>query len=143
MAGSRLNDCVNAAVDALVADSTLSTLLGGAKVYTYVPEDTVPPYCYVWGGYERSWAEALGGGAAAGREVDIEVTAVSAYRGTKQMDEIIDQALETLLADTPYSAVSGYAGVLFVACERPQAEHIEGRIFFSRRAVVRVYTSTA
>lgn len=143
MAGSRLNDCVNAAVDALAANSTLTTLLGTAKVYTYVPEDTAPPYVYVWGGQELPWAEALGGASAVGRQVDVEVVVVSAYRGTKQMDEVIDQCLEVLLADTPYSSVSGYAGVQFVSCERPYTEHIEGRIFFSRRAVLRVYCGTA
>ena len=56
MAGSRVPDVVAAAVTALQADALLSTLLGGAKAYTHVPQGTDPPYVMVLGGDELPFA---------------------------------------------------------------------------------------
>ena len=47
----RVPDVADKAFDALAADTTLRTLLGGtSKVYSYIPEDVAPPYVLVLGG---------------------------------------------------------------------------------------------
>lgn len=137
MSGSRVSGVTNAAIDALGADGTLTTLLGTSKVYSFVPEDTAAPYVVVLGGREDPWVESTSD--VSGRAVDVEVVAVSTYRGTKQVDEIIDQCLTTLTADAAWSSLTEYAGVLFVVNERPTMELVDGRIWYQRRATVRVF----
>ena len=109
MAGSLIPDVVNAAVDALVADATLTTLLGGtAKVYTYVPETTQPPYVLVQGGREIPWAERFDAtGDDGARDVQVTTVAVSRYRGTKEADDITARILTVLLTVATWSGVSG------------------------------------
>jgi hypothetical protein len=141
MAGSRVPDVTNAAIDALVADSTLTTLLGGAaKCYTHVPEDTAPPYVFLLGGQERPWEPSFRDESA--REVEVDCLIVSAYRGTTELDNIAHQVITRLTADGTYSGVTGYAGNEFKVNERPYVEQVEGRMFFSRRVTLCVYCAS-
>jgi hypothetical protein len=138
MAGSRVPDVLNAAVDALIADATLIGvgLLNGAKVYSSVPEDTVPPYLWVMGGREVIWAEAFRSDDA--REVDIDAIAISKYRGTKEVDDIISRVIEVLDTPATWAGVSGYAGHTLVENRAPAFAEMAGEIWIERSLQWRV-----
>lgn len=138
MTGSALPTVINAAVDALVADSTLTGLLGTAKVYTFVPDNTVAPYVWVVGGREVPWGVAFGGAAQTGREVEVLVDVVSAYRGTNQVDTICSRVLTVLLTPTTWSSVTGWSHVAFSSIERPIREVVNGVVYVWRTCIVRV-----
>jgi hypothetical protein len=138
MAGSRVPDVLNAAFDALIADATLigAQLLNGAKVYSSVPEDTVPPYLWVMGGREVIWAEAFRSDDA--REVDIDAIAISKYRGTKQVDDIISRVIEVLDTPATWAGVSGYAGHTMIENRAPAFAEMAGEIWIERSLQWRV-----
>lgn len=145
MAGSRVEDCVNAAIDALRADATLTTLLGGSsKTYTFVPQNTDAPYVMVYGGDEVPWAETLevsdDDGDSAGRQVDVAVQCVSTYQGQRQVNNIADRVMELLLDADAYDAVSGFELVQFVrnAGQPPADLNNDGVLWFVRVVTVRV-----
>lgn len=144
MAGSRVTDVVNAAVDALVADATLigASWLNGAKVYTHVPMDTDPPYVVVLGGDELPWAESFdASGDDAARQVDVNVRAVSAYRGTKQVDGLANLIMTRLTTASTWSGVTGFSACLFVRNAAPTITEINGALWFERLVTVRVYVN--
>jgi hypothetical protein len=138
MAGSRIPDVFNAAIDALIADATLigSTLLDGPKVYSAVPEDTIPPYLWVMGGREVIWVESFL--SHDGREVDIDAIAISKYRGTKEVDDIISRVIEVLELPATWSGVSGYAGHTLVENRAPAFVEMAGEIWIERSVQWRV-----
>lgn len=144
MAASRVADCVNAAVDALRADSTLSTALGGQKVYTAAPQDTDPPYGMVIGGDETPWAETFedddDSGDSGGRQVDVIVSLVSTYRGSAQVDSLASRVMVVLLSDSVWSGVSGFQVVQFIRnqAQPPQDLNQDGVLWFQRFVTVRV-----
>jgi hypothetical protein len=141
MAGSRVPDVLNAAVDALKVDATLIGvgLLNGAKVYSSVPEDTVPPYLWVMGGREVIWADAMRSHDA--REVDLDAIAISKYRGTKEADDIIDRVMEVLDTDATWTGVTGYAGHTFVENRAPAFTEIAGEVWIERALTWRVWVN--
>ena len=141
MTGSALADVVNAAVDALAADATLISLLGGAKCYTNVPDNTAPPYCWVTGGREVPWAVAFGQIDDPGREVEVLVDVVSAYRGTNQLDTIVGRIVTVLGTATTWTAVPGFSAVAFASIERPVREVVNGVVYVWRTCQVRVWVS--
>lgn len=138
MAGSRVADVVNAAVDALVADATLigASWLNGAKVYTHVPLDTDPPYVVVLGGDEVPWAEVFESDSA--RQVDVNVRAVSVYRGTKQVDGLANLIMTRLTTNSTWTGVSGYSANWFVRNAAPTLTEVNGVLWFERLVTVRV-----
>jgi hypothetical protein len=138
MAGSRVPDVLNAAVDALKVDATLIGvgLLNGAKVYSSVPEDTASPYVWVLGGDEAPWAEVFRSQDA--RQVDLDIVAISNYRGTKQVDDIISRVMEVLDTAATWSGVSGYAAHEFVKNNKPGAAELAGEVWFERMLTWRV-----
>jgi hypothetical protein len=138
MAGSRVPDVLNAAVDALKVDATLIGvgLLNGAKVYSLVPEDTAPPYLWIMGGREVIWAEAMRSDDA--REVDIDAIAISKYRGTKEVDDIISRVIEVLDTPATWAGVSGYAGHTLVENRAPAFAEMAGEIWIERSLQWRV-----
>jgi hypothetical protein len=138
MAGSRVPDVLNAAVDALIADATLIGvgLLNGAKVYSSVPEDTVPPYLWVMGGREVLWAESFRSHDP--REVDIDAIAISKYRGTKEVDDIISRVIEVLDMPATWAGVSGYAGHTMIENRAPAFAEMAGEIWIERSLQWRV-----
>jgi hypothetical protein len=138
MAGSRIPDVFNAAVDALKADATLigASLLNGAKVYSLVPEDTAPPYLWIMGGREVIWAESFRSDDA--REVDIDAIAVSKHRGTKEVDDIISRVIEVLDTPATWASVSGYAGHTLVENRAPSFGEMAGEIWIERSVQWRV-----
>jgi hypothetical protein len=141
MAGSRIPDVFNAAVDALKADATLigSTLLNGAKVYSLVPEDTVPPYLWIMGGREVIWAEGFN--ADDSREVDLDAIALSKHRGTMQVDDIISRVMEVLDLPATWAGVSGYAGHTLVENRAPAFTEMAGEIWIERALQWRVWVN--
>lgn len=138
MAGSRIPDVFNAAVDALLADATLigESLLNGAKVYSAVPEDTVPPYVWIMGGREVIWAEGFN--ADDSREVDIDAIAISKYRGTSQVDDIINRVMLVLDTTSTWTGVNGYAAHMFVENREPAFTEIAGEVWIERALKWRV-----
>ena len=154
MAGSRVRDCSNAAVDALKADTTLSTILNGAKAYTHVPQGTDPPYVMVRGGDEVPWAVTMtmdslispgetNGGDNGARQVDIMVDCVSIGRGTAQVDSIADRVMEVLTDPDVWMMVDGFHLCEFIrnAAQLPLDINNDGVIWFVRTVVVRVSLS--
>jgi hypothetical protein len=135
---SRIPDVFDAALEALKADATLigSTLLNGAKVYGAVPEDTIPPYVWVLSGDEVPWAEAFRSHDP--RQVDIDIVAISKYRGTKQVDDIISRAMAVLDTAATWAGVSGYAGHEFVINRKPAFTEIGGEVWIERNLLWRV-----
>ncbi len=151
MAVSRVRDCVNAAIDALKADTTLLALVGAAtKVDTHIRQGTDTPYVMVLGGDEIPWAvtfeQTLGspldtdGGDSGGRQVDVIAQCVSTYRGTKEVDEIASRVLEVLTDDATWVGVTGFRLAEFVrnAFQPPLDLNADGVLWFSRLVSVRV-----
>lgn len=141
MTGSALPDVVNAAVDALAGDATLTTLLGAAKCYTNVPDNTAPPYCWVTGGRESPWAVTFGAIDDPGREVEVLVDVVSAYRGTNQLDTIVSRVITVLGTASTWTSVTGFSAVAFGSIERPVREVVNGVVYVWRTCLVRVWVS--
>lgn len=139
MAGSRVNDIVNAAVDALKGDATLTALLGTAKVYSFVPEDTAAPYLLVTGGTETAWVEAFQ--QFDGRQIDCRILVVSAYRGTYEVDTLMSRVLTVLLTETAWRGITGYAAHGFLVNDAPVTEVVNGIVYFSRLATIRVWVN--
>ncbi len=151
MAGSRVRDCVNAAIDALKADTTLLALVGAAtKVDTHIRQGTDTPYVMLLGGDEIPWAvtfeQTLGspldtdGGDGGGRQVDVIAQCVSTYRGTKEVDEIASRVLEVLTDDATWAQVTGFRLAEFVrnAFQPPIDLNADGTLWFVRLVTVRV-----
>lgn len=104
-AGSARPALVAAAVTALAADATLLAALGGtAKVYVNVPDDTQAPYLWVLGGTETPMPETQA--RLRRRIVALLVSAVSAHRGTAQLDALLSRVIEVIEAQP---AVTGYS----------------------------------
>jgi hypothetical protein len=141
MAGSRIPDVFNASVDALKVDATLigASLLNGAKVYSAVPEDTVPPYLWVMGGREVVWAEGFNQDDS--REVDLDAIAISKYRGTSQVDDIINRVMVVWDTDSTWSSVVGYAGHAFIENREPAFTEIAGEVYIERALKWRVWVN--
>lgn len=150
MAGSRVRDCNNAAVDALKNDSTLSALLGGAKSYTHVPQGTDPPYVMVRGGDEVPWVVSFtmdsdfspvesDGGDNGARQVDVMVDCVTTARGTAQVDSIADRVMELLTDQSVWSGVEGFQLAEFIrnAAQLPLDLNNDGVIWYVRTVTVR------
>lgn len=127
MSGSARPALTAAVVAALRADPTLQAALGGPRVWVDVPQGTEPPYLWVLAGDEgpvlRSPADR------ARRQVQLEVQAVSAYRGTSEVDALLSRVIEILDA-WPALEVPGYTpSWSFVTNRKPvQAETVEGGI---------------
>ena len=141
MASSRVRDVVNAAIDGLRANGALTTALGSAKVYTHVPENTSPPYCWVFGGDEIPWAITLDdgdSGDSGGRQVDVLVNCVSRYRGTSQVDELASLAMIVLTTSSTWSGVSDFQLAEFVRNQMQAPTEVEGEMWFVRTVTVRV-----
>lgn len=154
MAGSRVRDCVNAAVDALKVDAALIALLGTAKVGTHLAEGTDPPYALVIGGDELPWAvtfvetgigSPLGtdGGDSGGRLVDVHVQCTSTYRGSTQVDQIASRVMELLTDDGTWAGVTGFQIAEFVrnTMQPPVDLNADGLLWFVRFVTVRVSLS--
>lgn len=144
MAGSRVPDCVNAAVDALNADAALTALLGGAaKVYTHVPQGTSPPYGFVIGGDEIPWAESFDdgdGGDAGGRQVEVTTQCVSTSRGSTEVDGIASRVMAVLTDPDTWSGVFGFEVVQFLrnSAQPPVDLNSDGVLWFVRFVTIRV-----
>lgn len=152
MAGSRIPDVVAAAVTALAADATLIGLLGGAKAYTHVPQNSDPPWVWVLGGDEVPWAVTFAEtdspadyGDSGGRQCDVLVQCASTYRGTKEVDGIADAVMQVLTDNDTWSATAlfGFQVAEFVRNSAlPPADLFgDGRQWFQRAVVVRVTLS--
>ena len=151
MAGSRVADCVNAAVDTLRADVTLTGLLSTAKVYTHVPQGTTAPFVLVMGGDEIPWADSFAmpsdlspgttdGGDSGGRQVDVNVQVVSTYKGSTEVDSIADRLMEVLTDVDTWDQLSGWQMTAFVrnAAVPPVDLNSDGVLWFQRLVTVRV-----
>lgn len=141
MTGAALPTVVNAAVDALAADSTLTTLLGAAKVYTFVPDNTTAPYVWVVGGREVPWAVSFGTMDDPGREVEVLVDVISAYRGTNQVDTIVSRVVTVLMTASTWTGVTGFAGMAFGSIDRPVREVVNGVVYVWRTVTVKVWVN--
>lgn len=137
MSGSARPAVTASVVAALAGDAALGAALGGAKVWVNVPDDTVAPYLWVLGGDEVPIERAMGGHAHR-RAVAVEVTAVSAYRGTAEIDALLSRVIEVLAAGP---AVTGHATAVwaFRANRKPvQAEGPDGAIVWLGTVVFEV-----
>jgi len=151
VAGSRVRDVVNAAVDGLKADAALLVLIGPAtKVDTHIRQGTDTPYTMVLGGDEIPWAPVLlqtlgspldtDGGDDGGRQVDVIVQCVSTYRGTKEVDQIADRVMTVLTDDGTWRLVTGFQLSEFVRnqFQPPVDLNADGVLWFVRLVTVRV-----
>lgn len=136
MAGSRVRDVVNAAVDALNA----SPAVGAA--YTHVPQNTNPPYIHVLGGLEVPWAVSLecasDGGDNGSRQVEVCLYCVSTYKGTAQVDQLADDVMTRLTDPAQWSGVAGFQLSEFVRNEKPQQVELNGEFWYLREVTMRV-----
>jgi hypothetical protein len=154
VAASRVRDCVNAAVDALKFDTTLTTLLGSAKVYTHVKQGTPTPYTLVMGGDEIPWVVTLecssfgspattDGGDSGGRQVDVLVQCVSTYQGSAEVDGVASRVMEVLTDSATWAAVTAFQLAEFVrnTAQPPVDLNADGVLWFVRVVTVRVSLS--
>lgn len=146
MAGSRVQDVLNAGIDALKADATLTalTLASGSKVFSFVPQGTSAPYAMAYAGDEVPWVETLeeddDDGDNASRQIDLVVQCVSTYQGQKQVNDIADRVMAILLDAATYAAVVGFELAHFVrnAGQPPADLNNDGVLWFVRVVTVRV-----
>lgn len=129
-------------VAGLVADTTITTMLGGAKVHTRIPEDTSFPFLHVRGGGEHPWAEATDGG---GRLVHAHVDIWSAHQGTKEVDDLATEIERVLVGPdggprpSMWSGLTGLVEVRFFESPEPIDEQVGGLICVRRRVSIRVF----
>lgn len=71
----------------LSSDTALSALLGGAKIYDYVPQRTRPPYITIGMSMEQDWSTSTENG----REHIITLHSWTENRGQKQARQIITE----------------------------------------------------
>lgn len=144
MAGSRVRECVNAAVDALKVDATLIGIVGTGKIAGHIAQGTTPPYVMVRGGTEVPWSitlDAFGDdGDNGGRQVDILVDLVSTYRGSSQVDAMADRVMEVLTDQSIWAGISGFQLAEFIRNDAPppQALAADGTLWFTRFVTMRV-----
>lgn len=149
MARSRMPDVVAAAVTALAGDATLADLLGGAKAYTHVPQNTDPPYCWVLGGDEVPWgvtftdmASPSDDGDNGGRQCDVLVQCVSTYRGTAEVDGLASRVMDVLTDRATWvgTDLAGFELAEFVRNSSlpPTDVYNDGKLWFQRNVIVRV-----
>jgi hypothetical protein len=107
--GSGRPALVTTTIAALAADATLLSLLGGtARVYVNVPDNTPAPYLWVLGGTEVPMPETMA--ALRRRIVGVSVAAVSAHRGTAEVDALLSRVIEVLTPEAGAGpAVTGYS----------------------------------
>jgi hypothetical protein len=112
----------------LSGDATLTTLLGGAKVYDGAPRNAVAPYVHLGEATARDWSTAT----EAGTEVTFAVVAWSREPGRKEVLAIADRVV-ALLHDAVLT-VSGHrlVNLRHLATETARNDRPEGR-----RAVAR------
>lgn len=79
---------VEAVVPRLRLDGALTTLLGGARVYDYVPANTPMPYVKVSVNTELAWNFI---GKQRGSEIVLQTQVASSYRGGKQTGDIVSR----------------------------------------------------
>jgi 3-deoxy-D-arabino-heptulosonate 7-phosphate (DAHP) synthase len=145
MAGSRVRECVNAAVDALKVDTALLAIVGTGKVAVHITQGTPPPYAMVRGGTEVPWAITLDDafdddGDNGGRQIDVLVDLVSTYRGSSEVDSMADRVMEVLTDQSIWSGISGFQLAEFVRNDAPppQALAADGTLWFTRFVTMRV-----
>lgn len=108
MSGSVRPAVTAAVIGTLTGDSALTTQLGGAKAWVNVPDKTPAPYVFVMGGREIPAPGATTLANKSRRNVLVHVTAVSAQRGTAQIDALLDRVIELLAPEgSPGPAVVG------------------------------------
>lgn len=138
----RALDVTNAAIDALRADSSLTTLTGAAttKAYTNVPEDVAPPYVEVLSAAEDEWAVETNDDD--GSVCELVVNVFSAYRGTLELDQVANRVLQVLTAEATWASVSGYAGWRFAGSPAPTDQQmVNGQVYRRRVLRLRVFLS--
>lgn len=98
-----------ATIAALSVDASLLALLGGtAKVYVNVPNDTPAPYLWVLSGAEAPMPQTMA--AVRRRVVGVSIAAVSAHRGTSEVDALLSRVIEVLAPEPGAGpAVTGYS----------------------------------
>ena len=84
----------------LTADTALTTLLGGARIYDDVPQGTALPYLTLGQTTERDWSTGGDPDTDAGAEHILTLHVWSDARGKKQAHEIL-AAVRTALHDAP------------------------------------------
>lgn len=138
MAGTlRSPEVLNAAIDALTADATLTTLTGAAKTFTHVPADTAAPYVIVLPGLEEGAFESFEDDTP--RNVEIIVTCVSVYPGAKELTDITARVATVLMASTTWAGLSGLMAWRFVRATPTVASGgQDGRIVYERSVAVQV-----
>jgi hypothetical protein len=145
MAGSRVREVVNAAVDALKVDTALLALTANTPTGTHVKQKTSPPYTVVMGGDELPWAITLDDGFdqgdSGGRQVDVLVQCVSIYPGSLEVDAMAGRVMEVLTDAAPWTAVPGFQLAEFIRnAAVPPADVVgDGVLWFVRWVSVRVF----
>ncbi len=128
-AGRALQEAV---FSALVADTTLTTLLGGAKVYDGAPRNAAAPYVHLGEMVARDWSTAT----EAGAEVNFAVVAWSRLPGRSEGLAIAERVV-ALLHDAALT-LDGWrlVNLRHLATETARVEKPEGRRTVARfRAV--------
>jgi Protein of unknown function (DUF3168) len=145
---SRVDELVDAAVDALLADAPFITQLGGPKVYSHVPQKTAPPYAIVLGGDELPWLVdfAAGGDSDNGaRQIDVVVQVTSTFKGQSEVNQLASSTMRILLADAPWAAIDGFMLVEFVRnqAQPPIDLMSDGVIWYTRFMTVKISLQAA
>lgn len=141
MAGSRVRECVNAAIDALKVDTALLGIVGTGKVAVHIKQGTPPPYVMVRGGTEVPWSITLDDdGDNGGRQVDVLVDLVSTYQGSSQVDSMADRVMEVLTDQSVWSSLPTFQLAEFIRNDAPppQALSADGTLWFTRFVTMRV-----
>ena len=140
MSGSARPVLTAVIVAALVGDATLTTLLGGAKVWVNVPDNTHHPYLWVVGGREVPIEPTFA--RKSRRLVQVLVTAVSSQRGTAEVDSLTSRVIDVMAPDgTPGPAVTGFNDVWeFVENREPKQmeDQVDGAVVWMGTAVFNV-----
>lgn len=115
----------------LLADTALTTALGGAHVYDAVPHSQAFPYVVLGPGAARDWS----GQDASGAELTLAFDVYSRSPGRSEAAQLAGLASAALTAGEP--VISGYRAVL-AEVTRIEADRLKDAKTFRARITLRV-----
>lgn len=141
MATLRTNELTVAAVAALKGYAALTAALGGAKVYSNVPQGVQAPYILMAGTSEKPWAEVFSAtGDDGARECELWYEVVTSTQGLEDVETLSALAMEALTGGA-FNAVPRFSACLFGQAQQPFPVEVDGVVMLTRPCSVVVYLS--
>ncbi|MCC0012904.1 MAG: DUF3168 domain-containing protein [Rhodobiaceae bacterium] len=136
MIADSLDKTQSAYAGQLLADSALTTALGGARVYDAVPHSQSFPYVVLGSGVARDWS----GQGTPGSELTLAFDVYSRSHGRSEVAQLAGLVSDALTASDP--SVSGYRVVL-AEVTRIETDRLKDAKTYRARITLRVLVEPA